>query len=48
MVINLPLRATWTLSISADLFETLGIKNELYFLLVGFVEMTRSMNESRF
>ena len=42
-VLNLFLRATWALSISPDMYIYLGIKNELFILCVGFLEMTRSI-----
>jgi hypothetical protein len=41
-VLNLFLRATWTLSISPDMYIYLGMKNEYFGLMVAFLEMTRS------
>lgn len=38
---NFILRTTWVLSISPDACTYLGIKNELFVLLVGFFEMLR-------
>lgn len=40
-VVNLFLRATWVLSISPDICTVFGIKNELFILLVGTLEMMR-------
>lgn len=43
-VMNLFLRATWALSISPNMYKYLGIKNtELFGLMVGFLELTRSL-----
>lgn len=39
--VNLILRCTWVLSLSPDICKLFGIKNELFVLLVGFLEMSR-------
>ncbi|CAK79880.1 unnamed protein product (macronuclear) [Paramecium tetraurelia] len=39
--VNLVLRCTWVLSLSPDICKLFGIKNELFVLLVGFLEMSR-------
>lgn len=42
-IANLLLRATWVLSISPDISLIFGIRTELFYLVVGFLEMTRRL-----
>lgn len=40
-VLNFFLRCTWTLSLSPDMYKMLGLKNEIFVLIVGMLEMSR-------
>lgn len=41
-VVNFFLRIAWVLTISPDMYKVLGIKNELFIMFFGFIEMSRS------
>lgn len=42
-VVNFFLRVAWVLTISPDMYRILGVHNELFILLFGFIEMSRSI-----
>jgi hypothetical protein len=41
--VNFFLRLTWVLTISPDLYHILGINNELFIMMFGFIEMNRRL-----
>ena len=43
-VVNFFLRIAWVLTISPDMYRILGVHNELFILLFGFIEMSRSIS----
>lgn len=42
-IVNFFLRLTWVLTISPDMYRVLGVHNELFIMLFGFIEMSRSI-----
>ena len=42
-VLNFFLRIAWVLTISPDMYKIIGIKNEIFVLLFGFLEMSRRL-----